>query len=251
MGVVQALMSPSQPPDTADAPAQARTVAIVQSNYIPWKGYFDLINRADAFILLDDVQYTRRDWRNRNRIKTPQGVQWLTIPVEVKGKYHQRICDTQVSDPAWGAAHWATLRHHYGQAPHFAEYGSQVEALYAVDGERSLSRINFRFLTAICGLLGITTPILWSMDYDTPAEPTARLLSLCRAAGATRYLSGPAAQAYLDEAPFAAAGIAVDYMAYDGYPEYPQRHGPFDHHVTVLDLLFNAGPEAPRYMKTF
>src|SRR5215510_8709820 len=100
----------------------AKKVAIVQSNYIPWKGYFDLINSVDEFILFDDMQYTKRDWRNRNRIKTPDGVAWLTIPVAVKGKYHQRIADTLVSDPSWIASHWKTIRHCYARAPYFAVY---------------------------------------------------------------------------------------------------------------------------------
>src|SRR5438046_4323553 len=96
----------------------ARKAAIVQSNYIPWKGYFDLIRRVDEFILYDDVQYTRRDWRNRNLIKTPQGLRWLTIPVEVKGKYYQSIRDTKIADPVWAASHWQTIVHNYGRAPH-------------------------------------------------------------------------------------------------------------------------------------
>ena len=102
----------------------------MQSNYIPWKGYFDLIHAVDEFILYDDAQFTRRDWRNRNQIKTPRGVEWLTIPVAVKGRYHQKIRETRVSDPAWGAAHWATLAHNYGKAPYFREYAPRFEALY-------------------------------------------------------------------------------------------------------------------------
>ena len=103
-----------------------KTVAIVQSCYIPWKGYFDLINLVDEFILYDDRQYTRRDWRNRNRIKTPQGSQWLTIPVEVKGRYDQRIDETRISDPDWAEQHWKTLTHNYASAPHFDDYGERL-----------------------------------------------------------------------------------------------------------------------------
>src|SRR5208283_1807000 len=95
-----------------------KSLAAIQSNYIPWKGYFDIINRVDEFMLYDDAQYTRRDWRNRNKIKTPRGLRWLTIPVRVKGKFHQKICETEISDPGWAAGHWQTLRQNYARAKH-------------------------------------------------------------------------------------------------------------------------------------
>src|SRR4051812_8378856 len=108
-----------------------KRVAIVQSNYVPWKGYFDLINAVDEFILYDDMQYTRRDWRNRNKIKTPQGPIWITIPLQVKGRYHQRIDEMLVSDPAWAANHWKTLAHNYAAAPCFGEVAEWLQPLYA------------------------------------------------------------------------------------------------------------------------
>jgi hypothetical protein len=228
------------------------TVAIVQSCYIPWKGYFDLINSADAFILYDDRQYTRRDWRNRNRIKTRQGTQWLTIPVQVRGRYHQRIDETVVRDHGWAKQHWATLRHSYVSAPHFESYAQMLEQVYReLADEPRLSLINRRLVEIVCDVLSIRTPISWSTDYAAEGGRTERLVALCRAAGATTYLSGPTARAYLDESLFRAAGIELEYMNYGGYREYPQVHPPFDHHVTVLDLLFNVGPDAPRYLKSF
>ena len=226
-----------------------KTVAIVQSNYIPWKGYFDLMRRSDEFILYDDAQYTRRDWRNRNLIKTAQGLQWLTIPVQTRGQFEQRICDVEVSDPAWGRQHCETLRRNYAKAPFFDSYRERLEPLYRDESLRSLSQINQRFLVAICEMLGIQTRIAWSSDYQLVEGRTERLVDLCRQAGAKRYLSGPSARAYLDESLFAAAGIEVVYMDYTGYPEYPQSHPPFEHRVTVLDLLFHTGPEAPRYLQ--
>ena len=122
-----------------------KKLAVVQSNYIPWKGYFDLINSVDEFILFDDVQFTRRDWRNRNLIKTPRGLEWLTIPVAVKGQYHQTICDTQINEPGWGAKHWASLVHNYSKAPHFERYQPVFEPLYRAR-ESSLSAVNHAFL---------------------------------------------------------------------------------------------------------
>jgi hypothetical protein len=228
-----------------------KLVVIVQSNYIPWKGYFDLINMADEFILYDDVQYTRRDWRNRNLIKTPQGPQWLTVPVEVKGKYFQKIRDTRISEPGWARKHWATLVQNYGKTPYFAPYREVLEPLYLDNQDAFLSDLNRRFIEAICGILDIRTRISWSSDYPLVDGRSERLLGLCLAAGAKRYLSGPAARGYLDEQLFNDAGVAVSWMDYSGYPPYRQLHGNFEHGVTVLDLLFNEGPEATRYMKSF
>jgi WbqC-like protein family len=228
----------------------AKRVAIVQSCYIPWKGYFDLINMVDEFILYDDRQYTRRDWRNRNRIKTPQGSQWLTIPVEVKGRYYQRIDETKISQPGWADRHWKTLEHNYRAAVHFEDRAPAVEALYRDPPGPRLSEVNRTFLEAICEILGIQAQLSWSTDYDAVGTKTERLVSLCRAAAATTYLSGPSAREYLDEALFIDAGISLEYIDYDGYPEYPQLHPPFEHEVTILDLIFNMGPKAPQFMKS-
>jgi hypothetical protein len=231
----------------------AKRVAIVQSCYIPWKGYFDLINLCDEFILYDDVQYTRRDWRNRNVIKTRAGVQWLTIPIDVKGRYHQRVCDAVAQDDAWRTQHWRSLLANYARAAHFPDYASALEDLYLHCDERLLSTINHRFLSAICGWLGIDTRVTWSMDYS--CEPglrkTERLIALCQRAGAGQYLSGPAARAYIDEDAFRRAGIELQYMDYSGYSEHSQQFPPFVHEVSVLDLLFNEGTQAPRFMKSF
>jgi WbqC-like protein family len=226
-----------------------KRVAIVQSNYIPWKGYFDLLRLSDEFILYDDVQYTRRDWRNRNRVKTPRGVEWLTIPVEVKGKYHQRIRDTRISDVTWGKKHWATLTHNYARAPFFGAYREIFEPLYLGALPPMLSDVNRLFLETICPLLDIRTPIRWSDEFPPAAGRSQRLLEICAAAGATEYLSGPAAKGYLDEELFAQASIRVSWMDYSGYRPYPQINGPFVHEVTVLDLIFNVGPDAKRFLR--
>jgi len=228
-----------------------KKVAIVQSNYIPWKGYFDMINLVDEFILYDDMQYTRRDWRNRNIIKTATGPRWLTIPVEVKGKYLQKINETTISDPNWGRQHWATIVHNYSKAQHFSRYKDLFESLYLDSEERLLSRINHRFLTAICDLLGIKTKISWSMNYNSTAGKTERLVDLCKQTGATIYISGPAAKDYLDEELFRRDDIALRYMDYAGYPEYTQLSPPFENRVSIVDLILNEGPEATKYMKSF
>jgi hypothetical protein len=229
-----------------------KKVAIVQSNYIPWKGYFDLINAVDEFILYDDVQFTRRDWRNRNLIKTPRGLEWLTIPVNVKGRFLQKICETGINDPGWRAQHWSTLVHNYAKAPYFSLYRPQLEPLYLENADLRLSAVNYRFICAICAILGIRTRLSWSMDYHPLKEgKTERLAELCRRVQGTHYLSGPAARDYLEPQVFDAAGISLSFFDYAGYPQYPQRFAGFEHGVTVLDLLFNVGADAPRFMKTF
>ena len=230
--------------------AQKR-VAIVQSCYIPWKGYFDLINLSDEFILLDDAQFTKRDWRNRNAIKTPLGTRWLTIPVRTKGRYHQRIDETEITDPLWHERHWESIARSYDSAPHFPEYRHAVEEMYRTATGDRLSIVNRSFLAGICGLLGISTPLTWSTDYAVNGVRTERLVNLSLAAGASIYLSGPRARAYLEEDLFRDAGIAVEYMDYSHYPEYPQLHPPFDHAVTILDLVFSTGSDAPRFMQSF
>lgn len=226
-----------------------KKVAIVQSNYIPWKGYFDMIAAVDEFILYDDMQYTRRDWRNRNQIKTPQGVQWLTVPVLVKGKYHQPICETEINGSDWAAKHWAAISSNYRRAAHFTEIAAWLEPLYLGESYSHLSQLNRRFLEAICGYLGIGTRLSSSSDYSLVEGKTERLADLCSQAKATEYVSGPAARDYIDKTVFDAKGIALSWFDYSEYPEYTQLWGDFTHGVTILDLLFNCGKRAPDYMK--
>lgn len=226
-----------------------KTVAIVQSNYIPWKGYFDLIASVDEFILFDDMQYTRRDWRNRNQIKTPQGVQWLTVPVVVKGKYLQTIRETALDGDAWAPVHWKALVQNYRRAPHFAEIAQWLEPLYLAQRHDHLSPLNRSFLEAICSYLCIQTTIRSSGDYTLVPGKTERLADLCRQAGATEYVSGPAARSYVDDSVFREQGIALTWFDYAGYPKYPQLWGDFVHGVTILDLLFNCGKDTRRHMK--
>jgi hypothetical protein len=229
----------------------SKAVAILQSNYIPWKGYFDLINLVDEFILLDDVQYTRRDWRNRNRIKSHRGLLWLSIPVLVKGRYDQKVKDTKISDQSWRRAHWGSITHNYGRAPYFRCYRDLFEDLYLGHSDQRLSDVNYRFITAICEMLGITTQIAWSMDYQLAGARTERLVDLCKQTGAGIYVSGPAAKAYLDEDLFRKENIDVRYMHYSDYPEYHQLFPPFEHAVSIVDLVFNEGPSASKYMLSF
>lgn len=229
-----------------------KKIAILQSNYIPWKGYFDMINMVDEFILYDDMQYTRRDWRNRNKIKTPSGLHWLTIPVDTKGKYYQKILETKVTGHDWCDEHWRTISLNYAHAPYFKEFAPKIQALYEqCKEEEYLSRINYLFLTEICKLLGIETKITWSSDYTLADGKTERLVELVKDAGGQEYLSGPAAKDYIVDQCFEDANIKLTYMDYSGYPEYSQLFGNFEHGVSILDLIFNTGSDAPKYMKSF
>lgn len=225
----------------------SKRVAIVQSNYIPWKGYFDLIASVDEFILYDDVQFTKNDWRNRNTIKTPSGLQWLSIPVGQS--IDRRIRDVVVKDGRWRVNHWRTLQVNCRRASCFAEVAPMVENLYLGHSEMDLSSINRVFIENICEFLGITTAITNSSDYALPAGRLERLVALCEQAGASAYVSGPAAKNYLNEKMFLERGIEVQWFDYHGYPVYPQLWGDFCHEVSALDLLFNCGRTASRYMK--
>ena len=226
-----------------------KKVAIVQSNYIAWKGYFDIIAAVDEFILFDDMQFTRRDWRNRNQIKTPQGVQWITVPVLTKGRYHQKICETEIENIDWAHTHWKALSLNYGRAPFFAEVAAWLKPLYFETTFTHLSQLNRCFIEAICSYLSIQTKITNSSDYHLLDEKTERLADVCVQAGGTEYISGPAAKDYVDEKVFSQRGLKLTWFDYNGYSEYPQLWGDFVHGVTILDLLFNCGNEAPRFMR--
>ncbi len=229
-----------------------RKIAVLQSNYIPWKGNFDLINSVDEFVLYDDVQYTKNDWRNRNQIKTHNGLLWLTIPIKRVHKF-QDIKDTLVANQDWCAKHFQSLHQFYAKAPYFDLYADELKKLYQeCEKETHLSIINYRFLTLICKYLGIQTDITWSMDYHLEStNRVERLIEVCQKTGADHYLSGPAAKDYNDPAMWEENKIELEYFSYQGYPKYPQLFGPFRHNVTVLDLLFNVGPDAPQYMLSF
>ena len=224
-----------------------KRVAILQSNYIPWKGYFDVIAAVDEFILYDDVQFTKNDWRNRNRIKTPTGVSWLSIPVGQD--INRLICEVELKDKRWQTKHWATLQQNYARANCFENVSRELKGLYLEREYSQLSEVNRVFIQFVCKTLGIQTKISNSWDYAAGGGQTERLLQLCEQAGATEYVSGPAARSYIDETAFAERDIALSWFDYSGYPEYTQLWGDFAHDVSILDLLFNCGDAAPDYMK--
>ena len=227
-----------------------KKVAILQSNYIPWKGYFDLINMVDEFILYDEVQYTKNDWRNRNKIKTPQGIQWLTIPVRQES-LDQKIKDTKISDKKWNIKHWRTISQNYSKSKYFKDYKDIFEELYLTCDEEYLSQINYKFITTINEILEIKTKLSWSSEFELVDGQTEKLLGICKDCNADIYLSGPAAKDYFNEELAKQENIKVEWMDYSGYKKYEQFNPPFEHGVTILDLIFNKGARAKEFMKSF
>jgi hypothetical protein len=219
---------------------------ILQPSYIPWRGYFDQINRADVFIFYDDVQYDKHGWRNRNQIKTAQGRQWLTIPVHSQGVVEKGIPINQVKidwSKPWNEAHWKTLTFAYGRTPFFKKYSGLLEGFYQ-RRDVFLADFTIDLTVSLTRELGnLHTRFIRSSELAVNGQKTDRLVQILTQVGADHYISGPSARDYIENDKFASAGIALEYMDYN-YPEYPQLHPPFDPNLSILDLLFMTGPGA-------
>jgi hypothetical protein len=226
-------------------------VVILQPSYIPWRGVFDQIQRADLFVFYDDVQYDKRGWRNRNQIKTPHGKQWLTIPVYSRGAQTQNIPIHQIRivwETPWSEIHLKAIQQSYSKAPHFEKHLPLLETFFQRRDE-FLADFTIDFTIALARELGNThTDFMRSSEIGgITGQKTDRLIQILQAVGATHYISGPSAQDYIEQEKFDNAGFTLEYMQYD-YPEYPQLYPPFDPYVSVLDLLFMTGSEAPQYV---
>ena len=224
-------------------------ILITQSNYIPWKGFIDSIAQVDKVVLYDDMQYTKRDWRNRNIIKTQNGLKWLTIPVEVKGKYYQKINETKISDINWNKDHLNILKQSYTKAKCFKEIIEWVESLYLNCNFTYLTDINQYFLSEILCFLKIETDLIDSRKFLIVGDKTEKLINICKDLKARDYYSGPSAKSYLNEELFLVNNIKVNYLDYSGYEKYDQIHGDFTHGVSILDLFFNCGLNSNRFLK--
>ena len=225
--------------------------AILQSGYIPWLGYFDLINQADVFVFLDDVQWTTRDWRNRNRIRTPQGWSWLTVPVKLERTYFEYdIKDVEIdSSGSWQKKHLGTLRSWYKKAPHFDEVYPLFDSILSKK-QKFVIDLNYDLLFAICDYIELKeTRFLFSqeMTISREARKTGKLLAIIEEiGGVTTYISGPSANAYLEESEFEAKGIKVEWHNYH-HPYYKQNtwgSNIFIPYLSIVDLLFNHGKES-------
>ncbi len=224
-----------------------KRVAVLQSNYIPWKGYFDIIHDVDEFIFYDEVQFTKNDWRNRNRIITPQGEIWISVPVG--SKQNRQILDVKILDDKWQKKHFQTLEMAYHKAPFFKKYEDFLRNVFLERKWTYLYELN-RFLVEHISrdFLHIITKFSDSRDYPTHGVKHEKLFSLVEATAATAYVSGPAAKDYIKTADYMAKGIEIVWKDYAGYPEYPQMGENFTHNVSILDLLFNVGEAAPDYI---
>jgi hypothetical protein len=222
-------------------------VAILQSNYIPWKGYFDIVGHVDLFVFHDDLQYTKGDWRNRNKIKTHKGAEWITVPCGTSE--HRRICDVELTDNAWQRKHWNLIQSYYRNAPFFDLYSTFFKDIYLKQAWTNLSEMNQYIIKSISiELFHLDTRFDDSRHYNLSKSKGERVIELLKKVGATRYLSGPSAKSYINKSAFEAENIGLDWMSYHDYPQYPQLYPPFIHEVSVIDLIFNTGPGAASYM---
>ncbi len=220
--------------------------AILQSSYIPWKGYFDIIHDVDVFVFYEDVQFTKRDWRSRNRIKTAGGVKWLSVPVT--GGIGQQIHEARIDySQGWAEKHKKTIQHSYASSDYFNSYRDDILGIFD-QKYGTISELNIAAIKKLSRLLGITTRMVDSRGLGVPGKKDDRLIGICLKLGADHYLSGPAARAYIVDGKFEKAGIRLEYKDYGGYPPYKQLWGDFDHFVSVIDLIFNCGERAPDYI---
>jgi hypothetical protein len=226
-------------------------VVILQPSYIPWRGFFHQIQKADLFIFYDDVQYDKHGWRNRNRIKTNQGCQWLTIPVHSKGVVDQNTPINQVKiswSTDWNEKHWRTIQQAYSKAPYFQRYAPMLEEFFLQKPE-FLADFTVETTIALALELGMETQFMRSSQLNVNGLKTDRLIQILKLVGATHYISGPSARDYIETDKFEDAGISLEYIEYD-YPEYQQLYPPYDQFVSIIDLMFMVGPEAPNYIFT-
>jgi hypothetical protein len=223
------------------------TIAISQSNYIPWKGYFDLIQSSDIFVFYDSVQYTKNDWRNRNVIKTSNGLIWLTVPVHQK-TLNQAINTVEIVGPYWAKKHWKAITQSYSKSMFFNQYSDYFADIYLREW-LTLSMLNEELIVGICNLMGIETTFLRSEEFQLQGDKNQRLIQICKELNADTYLSGPAAKSYIETKRFEQAGVKLKWMDYSGYMPYQQLYGAYESSVSILDLLFNEGPNAIQYIK--
>lgn len=225
-----------------------RKIAILQSNYLPWKGVFDMIHRVDLFVFCEDVQYTKKDWRNRNKIMTSNGPTWLTVPVKSKNRRDQLIYQAEICDQYdWQRIHFKSFQTNYARALFYREYKWIIEDIYISRKWKNLSNLNIYTTKLISNVLEIKTEFINSLDLNSKGKKDDKIIDICKKLNADYYLSGPAAKSYIDPQKFKDEKITLSYIDYE-YPEYNQLHKPFNHFVTILDLIFNCGDKSPYYI---
>lgn len=226
-----------------------KKIALFQSNYIPWKGYFDIINDVDIFVFYDDVQYTKRAWRNRNYIKPKNGTICLTVPVKNSGLRNKKIHEVEIDNTRlWMKKHFSSIVMSYSNAPFIKAYIPLLEHLYLSKTWISLSEMNRYFIERISECLGIKTEFVNLQDLNITGDKNGeRILKVCQKLNCNYVVNGPAAKEFIDQSRFDRNGVIVEYKKYE-YPPYRQLNYPFEHRVSIFDLLFNTGDEAPYYI---
>lgn len=216
------------------------TVVILQPGYLPWLGFFDQVIRSEVFVYYDDVQFDKHGWRNRNRIKSPNGAHWLTVPVLNKGKFGQTNLEVEIDNrQPWANKHIATTRQFYARAPHLKMYLPELEELLC-SGWDNLVDLDLAVVNLICEWLHVKRKMVRSSELGISGTKSERLLKICQNFGATNYLSGDSAKDYLDVDLFAENGVSVEWQQFN-HPVYPQLHGEFIPYLSVLDMLLNVG----------
>lgn len=227
-----------------------KKVAIIQSNFLPWKGYFDFIKKVDHFVFYDTCQFTKRDWRNRNKIKVSNGDPWISVSVNTKNKFDQKINETFITDHDWAKKIWNKIEYNYKKAPYFEFVKKEIfdNFIFKIE-EETISGINQKIITYIAqNLLDIKTKFHDSSNFKLSEDRNLRLINITKELKGTEYISGEAAKCYLDYNLFEQENLKLSFMSYDGYKTYPQLHGEFNHFVTILDMFFMLGPETKNYL---
>ena len=220
---------------------------ILQPMYLPWMGYFGLMDLADVFVFYDDVQFVERSWQRRNRIKMPNG-DWIWLSVPIVKKFGQKINEVRINNETdWSEKHWKSIKHAYNKAPYFKEYESLFRDLYAMSWEY-LVDLNICLIKEISKLLKINIKFVLSSELNVSGKKTERLINVLTKLGADEYISGPAAKEYIQPIEFKKSGIRLYWFEFN-HPVYPQLHGDFIPYLSVIDLLFNTGPEAMEYIR--
>ena len=227
----------------APAAPKSGTLVVLQPGYLPWLGFFDQLRRCDLFVYYDDVQFDKNGWRNRNRVKSPDGPHWLTVPVLLSGHGLPRIVEVEIDRRmAWPSKHIGTIRQFYSRAPYARRYLHELEELLSRDW-RLLVELDIAVVELMCSWLGLSRTMVRSSELDIGGDRSERLLNICRRFGARTYLSGSAARDYLDVSAFDRAGIHVQWQDYE-HPVYPQLHGDFVPQLSTLDLILNCGDDS-------
>lgn len=218
--------------------------AIIQSNYVPWIGYFNIISISDNFVFYDEMQYTKRDWRNRNYIKTPEGKKLLSIPVNTKGKYIEKINNITIADINWGEKHFKTLERNYKKSKYFEEVHSLLSEIYLDKSLKYLSEINKRLIRKISDYLNLKTNFYNSSEYILSGGKNENLIKICKDLNTKTYISGPFGRNYIDDKKFNRQNINVQFFDYPVYPEYNQLwNSKFLPNLSIIDCLYNCGKE--------